>query len=285
MAFTRITGDRDVREFNSAGTIAEGDCVQFDENGEVVVGATGAEVLGVALEAATSSTTVKVDVLKPGDEVDALIETGTMAQTEVGEEADINSADGQPLASASHTVPGTGATTYSNILSGAGKLSEANLSSLIQQGKENNVSDAGTLVGFNPDMLIVPDNELMVRKALELTGSDKVPESNNNAVNVYSGGRMKVVVLKHGATNSIGAYDTAQQYHYAVANSAQLKRAVKYSWALRPSEIGTGLVPKFREQNLDSNIYSAARCAFGAPRWLGIYYSMSTTAPDVGSAA
>jgi len=97
MAFTRITGDRDVREFNSAGTIAEGDCEQFDENGEVVVGATGAEILGVALEAATSSTTVKVDVLKPGDEVDALIETGTMAQTEVGEEADINSADGLTL--------------------------------------------------------------------------------------------------------------------------------------------------------------------------------------------
>ena len=97
MAFRRTKGKTDVRVFNSAGTIAAGDAVQFDENGEVVVTATSAETLGIALEAATSSTTVQVDVLHTDHEVEALIETGTMAQEEVGEEADIASADGLTL--------------------------------------------------------------------------------------------------------------------------------------------------------------------------------------------
>lgn len=97
MAFVRIDGQRDVRTFNSAGTIAAGDAVQFDENGEVIVAASGVEVLGIAEEAATSSTTVRVDVFHADHRVEALIEAGTMVQAEVGEEADINSADGLTL--------------------------------------------------------------------------------------------------------------------------------------------------------------------------------------------
>lgn len=97
MSFVRRKGHESCQTFNSAGTIAAGDAVQFDENGEVVVAATGAEVLGIAKEAATSSTTCRVDILNPGDEVEALIETGTMAAAEVGKAADINSADGLTL--------------------------------------------------------------------------------------------------------------------------------------------------------------------------------------------
>lgn len=97
MSFVRRKGHEQCQTFSSAGTIAAKDAVQFDENGEVVVAATGAEVLGIALQAATSSDNVLVDVLSPGDEVEATIETGTMAAAEVGEEADINSADGLTL--------------------------------------------------------------------------------------------------------------------------------------------------------------------------------------------
>lgn len=196
-----------------------------------------------------------------------------------GGTAAITCADGLALASASHTVPGTGATTYSNLLSAASALSEDNMSTLIQQGKANNVSDAGTIIPFIPDTIVIPDNEDMIKKALQITGSELVSESANNAINVYNRGKMRVVVLKHAPRNAIGGYDTDQQYHWAVADSRQLKRAIKYSWALRPSEIGSGLVPKFRESNLDSVIYTAARFVFGAPRWQGIYFSMSTTKP------
>lgn len=104
----RRTGERDVRLFNSAGTIAAGDCVQFDENGEVIVAATNKDIVGIALEDATSSTTVQVDVIHKGDEFEFPIETGTMAEAEIGEEADINSADGLTLTESNNDVIITG---------------------------------------------------------------------------------------------------------------------------------------------------------------------------------
>jgi hypothetical protein len=89
MAFKRRMGERDVRVFPSAGTIAANDLVQFDENGEVVVAATNKDIVGIALEAATSSTNVHVDVLKDDHEVEATVSTGSMAAAEIGEEADL----------------------------------------------------------------------------------------------------------------------------------------------------------------------------------------------------
>ena len=90
----RATGKRHIRVYDSAGTIAAGDTVQFNESGEVVVGAAGAEILGLALESATSTTTVTVDVAYPGDEFTFPIEAGTMATATLGTEIDLNSADG-----------------------------------------------------------------------------------------------------------------------------------------------------------------------------------------------
>lgn len=104
----RRTGMRDVREFNSAGSITAGDTVQFDENGEVVVAATNKDVVGIALQDATSSTTVLVDVAHSGDEYEFPIETGTMADAEIGEEADLNSADGLTLTESNNDVLITG---------------------------------------------------------------------------------------------------------------------------------------------------------------------------------
>ncbi len=104
----RRTGQRDVREFNSAGTIAAGDLVQFDEGGEVVVSATNKDNVGIALEDATSSTTVKVDVLHGGDECEFVVESGTMAAAEIGNEADLNSADGVTLTESNNDVLITG---------------------------------------------------------------------------------------------------------------------------------------------------------------------------------
>lgn len=88
MSFTRKTGHQNCRRYNAAGTIAVGDAVQFDENGEVVVCATNKAVLGVALTAATSATDCLVDIAMPGDQWEATVSTGTMAAAEVGEEAD-----------------------------------------------------------------------------------------------------------------------------------------------------------------------------------------------------
>jgi hypothetical protein len=48
--------DRVHMEFNGGGTFAANDFVKFDDSGEIVVGTTGAGILGVAVEAGTSST-------------------------------------------------------------------------------------------------------------------------------------------------------------------------------------------------------------------------------------
>ena len=104
----RRIGSSHSRVYDSAGTITAGDAVQFDENGEVVVAATGAEVLGIASADATSSDTVHVEIATPSSEYVFPIETGTMAAAEVGEEADINSADGLTLTESNNDVLITG---------------------------------------------------------------------------------------------------------------------------------------------------------------------------------
>lgn|SRR3990167_4191188 len=90
MSFTRRTGNPRFREFTASGTIAAGDVVQFDEGGEVAVGATNKGVVGVAVNAATSSTNCIVDIAYPGDEWNATIATGTMAKAEIGQDADLS---------------------------------------------------------------------------------------------------------------------------------------------------------------------------------------------------
>jgi hypothetical protein len=192
----------------------------------------------------------------------------------------ISTADTLALGSASHTVPGTGSTTYSNVLAGLDALSDTSLTSLEQQLKANNVDDAGTVQPFVADCLIVPDNADMIKKALQLTGSQLSPESNNNSINIYRGGRLDVVVLKHAPRNVAGGYSTAKQYYWALANKKALKRAIKFRWALRPTDIKQGgIVPKFMDKNLDSSIITMGRLVYGAPRWQGIGYSFSVTKP------
>lgn len=104
----RSPGNGDFKEYNSAGTITEGDAVQFDENGEVVVAATNKAVVGIAVKDATSSTTCVVEIARSGVEYEFPIETGTMAAAEVGETADLNSADGLTLTESNNDVLITG---------------------------------------------------------------------------------------------------------------------------------------------------------------------------------
>lgn len=190
-------------------------------------------------------------------------------------------ADGQFLADTDHTVPGS-ASTFRNTTSGTDVLGDAGITNAIQTGNQNIVNDDGVVVPWNPDTLIVANNESMIRKALELTKSDKVVLSANNTVNVYTGGRFNVVVLKHAPRNAIGSYSTTagDMYRWAIADSRMLKRAIKYGWAAKPAE---NVVPKFQSrENLDSTISVAGRFVFGFPRWQGIVYSLATSAPTLG---
>ena len=192
----------------------------------------------------------------------------------------ISSADTLALSSASHTVPGKAGSTYSNTLASLAALSDTAIDSLEQQLKQNFVDDAGTNHPFTADVLIVPDNATMIKKALQLTGSTLSPESMNNAINIYRGGRLDVIVLKEAPRGVDGSYSTTKQYYWALGNKKSIRRAFKYRWALRPSNIKQGgIVPKFMDKNLDSSIIVMGRLVYGAPRWQGIGYSLSVTKP------
>lgn len=189
-------------------------------------------------------------------------------------------ADGQFLADTDHTVPGSSG-TYRNTVSATPALSPTGISDAIQVGNQNIVNDDGTVVPWNPDLLIIPHNELMTRKAMEITKSNQLVETANNTISVYAGGRFKVVVLKHSPRNAVGNYDTtaAKMYRWAIADSRMLKRAAKYTWAARPAD---NVMPRFQSrENMDSTVAVGGRFVFAFPRWQGIVYSLSGTAPTM----
>jgi len=194
----------------------------------------------------------------------------------------ISGGDTLAMGSASHTVPGKAGIVYSNILSSLAALGDASISDLEQQLKQSFVDDAGTNRPFTADVLIVPDDATMIKKALQLTGSELVSETANNAINIYKGGRLDVVVLKEAPRGVDGSYSTAKQYYWAMGNKKAIKRGFKYRWAMRPSDVKQGgIVPKWQEKNLDSAIYVFGRLVYGAPRWQGIGYSFSIDKPTL----
>lgn len=205
---------------------------------------------------------------------------GSTTMSVGGTTLNIACADTLAPASASHTVPGKAGTTYSNTLASLGALSDVNMDTLEQQIKQNNVDDSGTNHPFTADVLIVPDNATMIKKGQQLTMSQLSPETANNAINIYRGSRMDMIVLKEAPRAADGSYDTTKQYYWALGSKKLIKRAFKFRWAMKPSNVKQGgIVPKFMDKNLDSSIIVFGRMVYGMPRWNGIGYSLSVTKP------
>lgn len=201
-------------------------------------------------------------------------------QSIVGTTQTISCADTLAPGSASHTVPGAAGSTFTTIVSGNPALSDTAIDTAMQTIIANNVDQAGVNRPIGSDfVLVIMENATMIKKAQQLTGSTLSPETANNAINVYSGGRMDFVVLKHGARSASGAYSTTNYYHWLLTTKKALKRNLRYRWAARPSRPNEGLFPKYMEKNLDSRIYMFARLVYGMPRWAGMAYSFSTTKP------
>ena len=111
--FYRRTGNPRGKKYTVGGsvTVAVGDVVQIKEaSGSIILGVTSAEVLGVALEASASGSTtpILVDVAYPGDEFECRVSTGTMAATEIGDEADLADEDSITLTESNNDVLITG---------------------------------------------------------------------------------------------------------------------------------------------------------------------------------
>ena len=96
-------------------------------------------------------------------------------------------ADGFPLASASHTMPNASG-TQSNLL--ALELNEENLEAACQAMFEMKDND-GNPASLNPDTLVVPIT--LRKRALEIIGSDGKSDTGDNNPNVFAGSMQLVV--------------------------------------------------------------------------------------------
>ena len=76
--------------FDSAGTIAAGSAAQFDESGEVAIGATNKQAVGINLATASSSTTATLDIIDDGSRWRCTTFTGTYANSYIGQQVDID---------------------------------------------------------------------------------------------------------------------------------------------------------------------------------------------------
>jgi hypothetical protein len=88
--FERLTGKSSYKTFPSGTTISANRAVQFDEAGNVAIGATNTHNVGVLVKAASSTVPGVVDVIDENSIWRAYTFTGTYAATSVGLQVDID---------------------------------------------------------------------------------------------------------------------------------------------------------------------------------------------------
>ncbi len=207
--------------------------------------------------------------------------------------------DGLAPGSANHTVPGTGSTTYSNLLSTAGPLTPDNLTVLLAQLQRNTVNDEGRIIPLNYDTVVIGDDWQLKKRAMEILGSNRIPYSANNEINIFSGGKfnapfgnapttgadsnmvdMKLMVLNKGALDRNGQYaDGAsgrdnRRFYWSVMAS-ELFPANKYAETTNSGVIKVG--PSNQNPNAVFGLMAYQFCVFGATRWQGKGYSFAIT--------
>jgi len=193
--------------------------------------------------------------------------------------------DGQAAGSANHTVTGTGSTTYSNTLSLADPLTPDALTSLIRQVQKTTVNDYGTVVPLKWDTLLIEDNFEMVKRAFEITGSEKIPFIQSETVNFYGKGNVgghniNIAVLTKGAldrngapADGLGGRDN-RQYYWGVLASETYKGKLKVNKMSRGPGAGVERV----SPNTPNALYGIMAYDFNVfvrTRWQGSGYSFA----------
>ena len=87
--FERLTGKSQYKTFDSGTTVAANRAVQFDESGNVAIGATNKHNVGVLVKAASSTVKGEVDIIDKDSIWRAYTFSGTYAATSVGIQVDI----------------------------------------------------------------------------------------------------------------------------------------------------------------------------------------------------
>ena len=187
----------------------------------------------------------------------------------------IATSDSQALASATHSYGGV---TFSNIVSGGPALSKTNLTTALNQGTRNTPDDFGTYITPNFDTVVIANDYDMIIKCHELFGSSLTPETANNAVNYYGGkGSMKVIALKYGDRNTLGATSTDNIYRWLIMDSNMCRR----SWQLMMAEEPTPEQQFTDHDNVLAKILVTQFAAYAVVQPQGTIYSLSTTKPTL----
>lgn len=167
--------------------------------------------------------------------------------------------DGKPLFAKDHPLVDSDK-TCSNLVTGA--LTEANLKIAMQCMRET-VDEAGNLVQFVPDTLIVPPALEHVAKVI--INSSQVPGNGNNDVNTVKGA-MKIVVMDYlGA--SAGGSDTA----WFIQDSS--RHELNFFWRVKPEFKG--------EENFDNftaKYRGYMRYSYGVSDFRGVVGSTGVSA-------
>lgn len=159
--------------------------------------------------------------------------------------------DGVALFSASHTLPAGG--TFSNLAATAMTPSRAALIAIKTQLMQM-VGHDGVREGYEPTAILCPSDQWAVWQGI--TGSDKVPESNNNEINVIKPLRLDVIPLVQWTSSST---------NWALQSNAD--NGFRFYWRRRPRaktwvDNDQGLV-KYSIDARWSRGSSEARCAVG----------------------
>lgn len=166
--------------------------------------------------------------------------------------------DGKPLFAADHPLVDS-ATTCSNLVTGA--LTEASLKVAMQRMRET-VDEAGNLVQFTPDTLIIPP--ALEHTAKVILNSTQVPGSGNNDVNTVKGA-MKIKVMDYlGAI--AGGSDTA----WFVQDSS--RHELNFFWRVKPEFKATD-----EFDNFTAKYRGYMRYSFGVSDWRGLVGSEGKT--------
>lgn len=138
--------------------------------------------------------------------------------------------DGQPLASASHTLPHGG--TFSNLMAVPMTPSRAAVIQLVSQCKKLPGHD-GVTEGYELKKIVCPTEQWAVWDGLLM--SDKVPESNANEINVVKKLGLSVVTLKfwdNTTTNWAGLTDAENGPNFRWRRKARNRSWVENSQEL-----------------------------------------------------
>ncbi|MBX4215411.1 hypothetical protein KW797_00450 [Candidatus Parcubacteria bacterium] len=179
-------------------------------------------------------------------------------------------------ASASHTVTGTGSTTYSNLVGGSGglQLTTDNLVTAKQLGNQSGVDEYGTPIKAKYNRLVIAQNEDMERKVFQIHGSAKEPEVFENASNFYFNNGQSVTVLTHGDTDESLAYASSLRFRW-IAVADALKRLNQMSMAQEPDMS----LESIDENNLAARVVGDMFGAYAICGWQDKMYSTTTSAP------